>query len=121
MYVFQLLLVFECRQMGYLIFRLLSIYYSIPQVNIYIEDCIAQKDPLIKILRLVCMQSVCNNGLKQKVLDYYKREILQVKSKTELLVYDDGVCSYIFLASTKRSSGALLFPTISFSRITQLP
>lgn len=52
------------------------------QVNTYIEDCIAQKDPLIKILRLVCMQSVCNNGLKQKVLDYYKREIVQVKSKT---------------------------------------
>lgn len=50
------------------------------QVNMYIEDCIAQKDPLIKILRLVCMQSVCNNGLKHKVMDYYKREILQVKT-----------------------------------------
>lgn len=49
------------------------------QINTYIEDCIAQKDPLIKILRLVCMQSVCNNGLKQKVLDFYKREILQVQ------------------------------------------
>lgn len=56
--------------------------YVIIQVNTYIEDCIAQKDPLIKILRLVCMQSVCNNGLKQKVFDYYKREILQVGSKT---------------------------------------
>lgn len=49
------------------------------QVNTYIEDCIAQKYPLIKILRLVCLQSVCNSGLKQKVLDYYKREILQVR------------------------------------------
>ena len=48
------------------------------QVNSYIEDCIAQKHPLIKVLRLVCLQSVCNSGLKQKVLDYYKREILQV-------------------------------------------
>lgn len=47
-------------------------------MNTYIEDCIANKDPLLKILRLVCMQSVCNNGLKQKVLDFYKREILQV-------------------------------------------
>ncbi|MEQ2176360.1 hypothetical protein GOODEAATRI_027147 [Goodea atripinnis] len=27
------------------------------------------------------MQSVCNNGLKQKVLDYYKREILQVLAR----------------------------------------
>nr|XP_038945652.1 vacuolar protein sorting-associated protein 33A isoform X1 [Rattus norvegicus] len=47
------------------------------KVNNYIEDCIAQKHPLIKVLRLVCLQSVCNSGLKQKVLDYYKREILQ--------------------------------------------
>lgn len=56
-------------------------YFTI-QVNTYIEDSIAQKDPLIKILRLVSMQSVCNNGLKQKVFDYYKREILQVESET---------------------------------------
>lgn len=51
------------------------------QVNTYIEDRIAQKEKLTKILRLMCMQSVCNNGLKQKVLDYYKREIFQVKGR----------------------------------------
>ncbi|XP_072028942.1 vacuolar protein sorting-associated protein 33A-like [Amphiura filiformis] len=45
--------------------------------NGYLEDCIARKDPLIKVLRLMCMQSVTNNGLKQKVYDYYRREILQ--------------------------------------------
>ncbi|KAG5840236.1 hypothetical protein ANANG_G00186680 [Anguilla anguilla] len=55
------------------------------KVNTYIEDCMAQKDPLIKILRLVCMQSVCNNGLKQKVLDYYKREILQTYGYEHIL------------------------------------
>lgn len=37
-------------------------------------SCIAQKHPLIKVLRLVCLQSVCNSGLKQKVLDYYKEK-----------------------------------------------
>ncbi|KAE8635138.1 hypothetical protein XENTR_v10002524 [Xenopus tropicalis] len=52
--------------------------FDTDKVNPYIEDCIAKKDPIIKILRLVCLQSVCNTGLKQKVLDYYKREILQV-------------------------------------------
>lgn len=51
------------------------------QVNTYIEDRIAQKEKLSKVLRLMCMQSVCNNGLKQKVLDYYKREIFQVNTK----------------------------------------
>ncbi|KAG9330157.1 hypothetical protein JZ751_027059 [Albula glossodonta] len=55
------------------------------KVNTYIEDCISQKDPLIKILRLVCMQSVCNNGLKQKVLDHYKREILQTYGYEHIL------------------------------------
>ncbi|XP_060927233.1 vacuolar protein sorting-associated protein 33A [Limanda limanda] len=59
------------------------------KVNIYIEDCIAQKDPLIKILRLVCMQSVCNNGLKQKVLDYYKREILQTYGYEHILTLNN--------------------------------
>lgn len=54
------------------------------QVNTYIEDRIAQKEKLSKILRLMCMQSVCNNGLKQKVLDYYKREIFQVNTKVVL-------------------------------------
>ena len=48
------------------------------KVSVFIEDCIARKDPLVKVLRLVCIQSCCNDGLKPKVLDYYKREILQV-------------------------------------------
>ncbi|XP_027432729.1 vacuolar protein sorting-associated protein 33A isoform X2 [Callorhinus ursinus] len=55
------------------------------EVNSYIEDCIAQKHPLIKVLRLVCLQSVCNSGLKQKVLDYYKREILQTYGYEHIL------------------------------------
>lgn len=43
----------------------------------FIEDCIARKQPFIKVLRLVCMQALTNSGLRPKVLDYYKREILQ--------------------------------------------
>ncbi|MEQ2238939.1 Vacuolar protein sorting-associated protein 33A, partial [Ilyodon furcidens] len=59
------------------------------KVNTYIEDCISQKDPLIKILRLASMQSVCNNGLKQKVLDYYKREILQTYGYEHILTLNN--------------------------------
>ncbi|XP_049767289.1 vacuolar protein sorting-associated protein 33A [Schistocerca serialis cubense] len=47
------------------------------KVHPYIEDCIAQQEPLIKVLRLLCMQSVTNSGLRQKVLEHYKRDILQ--------------------------------------------
>lgn len=77
-----------------LIYRCIAVLMNISliKVNTYIEDCIAQKDPLIKILRLVCMQSVCNNGLKQKVLDYYKREILQVPVNN-VVYFTIAVCS----------------------------
>uniref|UniRef100_T1J2P7 Vacuolar protein sorting-associated protein 33A n=1 Tax=Strigamia maritima TaxID=126957 RepID=T1J2P7_STRMM len=47
------------------------------KVHPYIEACLAKKDSFIKILRLICMQSVTNSGLKPKILEYYKREILQ--------------------------------------------
>ncbi|XP_069475703.1 vacuolar protein sorting-associated protein 33A [Ambystoma mexicanum] len=55
------------------------------KVNNYIEDCIAQKHPLIKILRLACLQSVCNSGLKPKVLDIYKRAIIQTYGYEHIL------------------------------------
>ncbi|VVC35846.1 Hypothetical protein CINCED_3A007180 [Cinara cedri] len=42
-----------------------------------IEDLISNKFDLITVLRLICMQSAVNSGLKQKVLEYYKREIIQ--------------------------------------------
>lgn len=45
--------------------------------NAYIEDMIAQQQPLLKVLRLLCIQSLTNSGLKPKLLDYYKREIVQ--------------------------------------------
>jgi hypothetical protein len=32
---------------------------------------------LFQVLRLICMQSVTNSGLKLKVLEHYKREIIQ--------------------------------------------
>ncbi|XP_023288032.1 vacuolar protein sorting-associated protein 33A [Orussus abietinus] len=45
--------------------------------NPFIEDCIAQQQPLLKVLRLLCIQSLTNSGLKPKLLDYYTREIIQ--------------------------------------------
>lgn len=46
------------------------------KVHPFIEDCIAKKCPILQVLRLLCLQSLTNSGLKQKVLEYYKREIL---------------------------------------------
>ncbi|KAK6192041.1 hypothetical protein SNE40_003590 [Patella caerulea] len=47
------------------------------KIHPYIEECIAKKDSITKILRLICIQSYCNDGLKPKILEYYKREIIQ--------------------------------------------
>lgn len=42
----------------------------------FIEGMICKQKPIEKILRLICMQSAAGNGLKQKVLDGYKKEII---------------------------------------------
>ncbi|KAK2193496.1 hypothetical protein NP493_12g08025 [Ridgeia piscesae] len=47
------------------------------KANPYIEDCIARQEPIVKVLRLICIQCMCNNGFRQKLLDYYKREVIQ--------------------------------------------
>ena len=55
---------------------------NVDRINPYIEECIFTKKPLTQVLRLLCLQSICNNGLKPKVYEYYKKEIIQVKSVT---------------------------------------
>ncbi|KAL5017366.1 hypothetical protein ScPMuIL_006955 [Solemya velum] len=55
------------------------------RISPYIEDCIARQEPLTKVLQLVCIQSYCNNGLKPKVLEFYKREILQTYGYEHLI------------------------------------
>ena len=44
----------------------------------YVEDLIAKKAPLKTVLRLICMQCIAGSGFKQKVFDFYKRELVQV-------------------------------------------
>merc|ERR1719334_2960251 len=53
--------------------------------NSYILDCIAKQDPLLKVLRLICLQSLCNDGLRKIVYESYKKEILQVYGFEHLL------------------------------------
>jgi len=43
----------------------------------FIEDCICQHKPIIQVLRLLCLFSLTCNGLKPKVFDHFRREILQ--------------------------------------------
>lgn len=42
---------------------------------------------LLQVLRLVCIQCISNNGFRQKLLDYYKREIIQVRTVSKNLPF----------------------------------
>lgn len=77
------------------------------KVHPYIEDCIGRQEPLYKVLRLVCIQSYCNNGLKPKVLDYYKREIIQTYGYEHLLTIFN-----LEKAGLLRPHGNRTYPTI---------
>jgi len=44
--------------------------------NEFIEGLICKQKPIEKVLRLICMQSAAGNGLKQKVLEMYKKELI---------------------------------------------
>ena len=43
----------------------------------YIEECINKMDPILKVLRLLVLQSLTNHGLKLKSFQFFRREILQ--------------------------------------------
>nr|CAH7720426.1 unnamed protein product [Callosobruchus chinensis] len=51
----------------------------------YIEQMIAQGKPLVKVLRLMCLQCIANSGFKPKVLEGYKRELVQEYGMNALL------------------------------------
>ncbi|KAI8099584.1 Sec1-like protein [Halteromyces radiatus] len=43
----------------------------------YIEEMIDKQKPLIQVLRLLCLMSLAQGGLKSKVYDHFEREIVQ--------------------------------------------
>ncbi|EJD03752.1 Sec1-like protein [Fomitiporia mediterranea MF3/22] len=56
--------------------NLLSSYEISTQISA-IEDLIAQGESIQMVLRLLCLASIVNGGIKNKVLENLKREILQ--------------------------------------------
>jgi len=43
----------------------------------YIEESINKQDDLLKVLRLLCLYSLTNEGIKPKTHEFFKREIVQ--------------------------------------------
>lgn len=46
-----------------------------------IRELINLEAPLRTVLRLLCMYSLITGGIKQKVLEEFKRDVLQVRPK----------------------------------------
>lgn len=58
---------------------------DVDKVSSFIEDLIAKQTPFRTVMRLICMQSIAGSGFKPKILDYYKRELVQVYGVEVLL------------------------------------
>lgn len=43
----------------------------------FIEECINKQEPLVKVLRLLCLLSLCTGGLKEKLHTFFIQEIIQ--------------------------------------------
>lgn len=43
-----------------------------------IEEMISMQDPALKVIRLMCLQSATDAGIKSSKYDFLKREIVQV-------------------------------------------
>jgi len=55
------------------------------EANEYLETCIDKKEALHKVLRLLCLKSLCNNGIPKKEFEFFRREILQVYGYEQML------------------------------------
>lgn len=55
----------------------------------YIEEMIDRQEPLIKVLRLLCLQSLTQNGLKKGVFENIRRDIIQSYGLEALLVLNN--------------------------------
>nr|VZI40774.1 unnamed protein product [Spirometra erinaceieuropaei] len=82
-----------------------------------IEQRILQLAPIEEVLRLICVQSFCNGGLKQRLLDFYRHEILQSYGFEHMLTLDNlerlgllGECSRI--ANLPQTSPTLQSPDL---------
>lgn len=58
---------------------------DLDKASTFIEDLIAKAAPLRTVIRLICMQCIAGSGFKPKVLEYYKRELVQVYGIETLL------------------------------------
>ncbi|XP_037796151.1 vacuolar protein sorting-associated protein 33A-like [Penaeus monodon] len=85
------------------------------KVNPFIEDCIAQKEPLEVVLRLICLQCIVNSGFKPKVLEQYKREIIHTYGFEHFLTLENLEKAGLLHVQQGRSTYATIRKTMQLT------
>lgn len=88
---------------------------DVDKPSVFIEDLIAKKTELRTVLRLICMQCIAGSGLKQKILDYYKRELVQVYGIEVLLTIGNLERAGLLKPQTGSRSYAVLRKTLKLT------
>ncbi|EDS39484.1 vacuolar protein sorting-associated protein 33A [Culex quinquefasciatus] len=88
---------------------------DVDKPNPFIEDLIAKQAPLRNVLRLMCMQSIAGSGLKPKVLEYYKRELVQVYGLSTLLTIGNLEKAGLLKPQTGTRTYAVLRKTLNLT------
>ncbi|XP_055914026.1 vacuolar protein sorting-associated protein 33A [Eupeodes corollae] len=88
---------------------------DIDKQSAYIEDLIAKKSDLRNVLRLMCIQCAAASGFKQKVLDYYKRELVQVYGIQTLLSISNLEKTGLLKTQTENRPYAVLRKTLNLT------
>lgn len=58
-------------------------------VEDYIEGCLAKNEPMLQVLRLMCLHSLTQGGLKPKKFDFFRREFLQTYGFSQLFTLNN--------------------------------
>ncbi|KAG0729931.1 Vacuolar protein sorting-associated protein 33A [Chionoecetes opilio] len=85
------------------------------KVNPFVEQCIAQKESLNTVLRLICLQCTVNNGLKPRVLEHYKRDIIHTYGYHHFLTLENLERAGLLFAHQGRSTYAVVRKTLQLT------
>ncbi|XP_005187247.1 vacuolar protein sorting-associated protein 33A [Musca domestica] len=81
----------------------------------YIEDLMAKKADLKKVLRLICIQCAAASGFKEKVLTYYKRELVHVYGIEVLLKISNLEKAGVLYTQSESRAYAVLRKTLNLT------
>ncbi|KAH8292912.1 hypothetical protein KR044_008154 [Drosophila immigrans] len=85
---------------------------DIDRPSAYIEDLIARRSELRNVLRLMCLQCAAASGFKERVLNYYKRELAHVYGLEVLLTISNLEKAGLLHAQTESRAYAVLRKTL---------